>query len=189
MTEVGPVTYECPVRPRVLHVMESGYIAEIIDPATGQHVASGESGELVLTTLGRLGSPLIRYRTGDLVRSALDSQCDCGRNELALEGGILGRTDDMVCIRGVNVYPSAVEEIFRVHGGVAEYQVQISRRDALAEISIQAEPLPSVADAVAFAAELESALQVAFNLRIPVTAVVSGSLPRFEMKAKRWIQV
>lgn len=188
MTEVGPVTYECPVRPCVLHVMESAYIAEIIDPATGQHVASGEVGELVLTTLGRLGSPLIRYRTGDLVRSALDSQCECGRNELALEGGILGRTDDMVCIRGVNVYPGSVEEILRAHGGVAEYQVLVSRTGSLAEISIKAEPLAPVADAAMFAGELERALQMAFNLRIPVTVVAPGSLPRFEMKAKRWVQ-
>lgn len=189
MTEVGPVTYECPVRPRVLHVMESAYIAEIIDPATGEHVAAGQPGELVLTTLGRLGSPLIRYRTGDLVRSAVDTQCECGRSELALEGGILGRTDDMVCIRGVNVYPSAVEEILRAQGGVAEYQVQVSRRDALAEIAIQAEPDSSIADPAAFASRIEGALQTAFNLRIPVSAVPSGSLPRFEMKAKRWVQV
>ena len=189
MTEVGPVTYECPVRPRVLHVMESAYIAEIIDPATGEHVAAGQPGELVLTTLGRLGSPLIRYRTGDLVRSALDTQCECGRSELALEGGILGRTDDMVCIRGVNVYPSAVEEILRAQGGVAEYRVQVSRHDALAEIAIQAEPDSSVVDPAAFASRIEGALQTAFNLRIPVSAVPSGSLPRFEMKAKRWVQV
>lgn len=189
MTEVGPVTYECPVRPRVLHVMESAYIAEIIDPATGEHVATGQPGELVLTTLGRLGSPLIRYRTGDLVRSALDTQCECGRSELALEGGILGRTDDMVCIRGVNVYPSAVEEILRAQGGVAEYRVQVSRHDALAEIAIQAEPDSSIADPAAFASRIEGALQTAFNLRIPVSAVPSGSLPRFEMKAKRWVQV
>ena len=188
MTEVGPVTYECPVRPGVLHVMESAYIAEIIDPATGQHVATGEAGELVLTTLGRLGSPLIRYRSGDLVRSARDSHCECGRNELALEGGILGRTDDMVCIRGVNVYPSSVEEILRANGGVAEYQVLVRRTDSLAEISIQAEPLPAVTNATAFAEELERALQTAFNLRIPVAAVAPGSLPRFEMKAKRWVQ-
>jgi len=189
MTEVGPVTYECPVRPRVLHVMESAYIAEIIDPVTGAHVAACQPGELVLTTLGRLGSPLIRYRTGDLVRSALDTQCECGRSELALEGGILGRTDDMVCIRGVNVYPSAVEEILRAQGGVAEYRVQVSRRDALAEIAIQAEPDSSIADPAAFASRIEGALQTAFNLRIPVSAVPAGSLPRFEMKAKRWVQV
>ena len=101
----------------------------------------------------------------------------------------MGRTDDMVCIRGVNVYPSSVEEILRAHGGVAEYQVLVQRTDSLAEISIQAEPLPSVANAAAFAEELERALQTAFNLRIPVTAVAPGSLPRFEMKAKRWVQM
>lgn len=188
MTEVGPVTYECPVRPRVLHVLENAYVAEIIDPATGQHVPAGEAGELVLTTLGRPGSPLIRYRTGDFVRSGRDGLCECGRSELALEGGILGRTDDMVCVRGVNVYPSAVEEILRVHGRVAEYQVKVSRTDALTEIAIEAEPEPSVGDAGAFAAELEGALQTAFNLRIPVRAVAPGSLPRFEMKSKRWLQ-
>lgn len=188
MTEVGPVTYECPVRPRVLHVMENAFIAEIIDPATGQHVASAEPGELVLTTLGRPGSPLIRYRTGDLVRSGRDDLCECGRSELALEGGILGRTDDMVCVRGVNVYPSAVEEILRIHGRVAEYRVKVNRADALTEISIEVEPELSVADAGAFAGELEGALQTAFNLRIPVTAVAPGSLPRFEMKARRWVQ-
>lgn len=189
MTEVGPVTYECPVRPRVLHVMESAYIAEIIDPAGGQHVHAGEAGELVLTTLGRLGSPLIRYRTGDLVRAAVDSQCECGRSELALEGGILGRTDDMVCIRGVNVYPTAVEEILHARGGVAEYRVRVNRADALAEITIQAEPEVSIDDLTSFAAGLERALQTAFHLRIPVEAVPPGTLPRFEMKAKRWVQV
>lgn len=188
MTEVGPVTYECPVRPRVLHVMESAYIAEIIDPSTGEHAAAGQPGELVLTTLGRLGSPLIRYRTGDLVRAALDAQCECGRSELALEGGILGRTDDMVCIRGVNIYPSAVEEILRAQGGVAEYRVRVNRTEALAEIAIQAEPDSSIADPAAFASRIEDALQTAFNLRIPVSAVPSGSLPRFEMKAARWVQ-
>lgn len=189
MTEVGPVTYECPVRPRVLHVMEDAYIAEIINPVSGQSVHAGEAGELVLTTLGRLGSPLIRYRTGDLVRASVDSQCECGRSELALEGGILGRTDDMVCIRGVNVYPGAVEEILRGHGGVAEYRVLISRVDALAEVAIQAEPEASVVDPALFARQLERALQAAFNLRIPVEAVPPGTLPRFEMKARRWVQV
>ena len=101
----------------------------------------------------------------------------------------MGRTDDMVCIRGVNVYPSSVEEILRAHGGVAEYQVVVSRTDALAEISIKAEPLRAATDAAGFADELERALQTAFNLRIPVAAVAPGSLPRFEMKAKRWVQM
>jgi phenylacetate-CoA ligase len=189
MTETGPVTYECPVKPRVLHILESAYIAEIIHPETGAHVATGETGELVLTTLGRLGSPLLRYRTGDLVRAALDTVCECGRSELALEGGILGRTDDMVCVRGVNLYPSAVEEILRAHGGVAEYQVQVDTTPTLPEVTIDVEPLPAGPDAAGLAHQLESALQIAFNLRIPVSVVPPGSLPRFEMKAQRWVRI
>jgi phenylacetate-CoA ligase len=187
MTEVGPVTYECPARPGVLHVLDTAYIPEIVDPATGAHVDTGQAGELVLTTLGRIGSPLLRYRTGDLVRAALDSVCTCGRSELALEGGILGRTDDMVVVRGVNVYPSAVEEIFRSQPGVAEYQVQVHPTTALTQMTIHVEPRPEVADAAGLARQLEAALHTAFTLTIPVTAVPCGTLPRFEMKAKRWV--
>src|ERR1043166_2093811 len=106
MTEVGPVTYECPARPGVLHVMEEAYLPEIIAPGSGPPVNPGQEGELVLTTLGRTGSPLLRYRTGDLVRASEKWVCICGRSELALPGGILGRSDDMVVVRGVNVYPS-----------------------------------------------------------------------------------
>jgi phenylacetate-CoA ligase len=186
MTETGPVTYECPARPRVLHVLESSYIAEIVDPAGSGHVAAGQAGELVLTTLGRVGSPLLRYRTGDLVCAALDTVCECGRSELALEGGILGRTDDMVCVRGVNIYPSAVEEILRAHHGVAEYQASVDTASTLAQLAIRIEPQPDVQEPAALAHQLESALQNAFNLRIPVTVAPPGSLPRFEMKAQRW---
>lgn len=186
MTEVGPVTYECPVRPGVLHVMEGAYIAEIINPDTGAHVQAGEAGELVLTTLGRLGSPLLRYRTGDVVKSSIDTMCECGRSELALEGGILGRTDDMVVVRGVNIYPAAVEEVLRNHGGVAEYQMQVNAGSPMTELALKIEPRPDVTDPVVLADSLASALQAAFNLRIPVALVPAGSLPRFEMKAKRW---
>jgi phenylacetate-CoA ligase len=188
MTEVGPVTYECPVRPRVLHVLEGGYIAEIIDPATGAQLPPGETGELVLTNLGRLGSPLLRYRTGDLVKASLDTVCECGRSELALEGGILGRTDDMICVRGVNLYPGAVEEIIRGHGGVAEYQVRVNTAETLTQVALNIEPLPTVSDAAALARSLETALQTAFNLRVPVSLAPAGSLPRFEMKARRWVR-
>jgi phenylacetate-CoA ligase len=188
MTEVGPVTYECPVRPRVLHVLEGAYIAEIIDPATGAHVPTGQTGELVLTTLGRLGSPLLRYRTGDLVQASLDTVCECGRSDLALEGGILGRTDDMICVRGVNLYPGAVEEILRQHGGVAEYQVQIHPAETLVQVALRIEALPGVPDPAALAHSLETALQTAFNLRVPVTIAPPGALPRFEMKARRWVR-
>lgn len=189
MTEVGPVTYECPVRPRVLHVLENAYIAEIVDPQTGAANQPGETGELVLTTLGRLGSPLLRYRTGDLVRASRDTICECGRSDLALEDGILGRTDDMVCVRGVNIYPSAVDEVVRRTSGVAEYQVQVNASGTLTELSLKVEPLPEITSTESLIRELETALQTAFNLRVPVTAVPVGNLPRFEMKARRWLRV
>jgi phenylacetate-CoA ligase len=194
MTEIGPVTLECPVRPGVLHVLESAYFPEIINPQTGQPAAPGEAGELVLTNLGRTGSPLLRYRTGDLVQpQTLDPKlatlpCPCGRFDLALEGGIRGRTDDMVVVRGVNFFPGAVEEIIRQTGGVAEFRVRVAHVRALAELSVEIEPLPDCADPRALARRLESAFDNAFALRVPVTPVAPGSLPRFEMKARRWVK-
>ena len=185
MTETGPVTYECPAHPGVLHVIESAYLAEIIDPATANPVAPGQPGELVLTTLGRTGSPLLRYRTGDVVKMA-SQPCGCGRHEMALAGGILGRTDDMIVVRGVNIYPSAVEEIINAAEGVAEYQVRVSTSQAMAELSVQIEPAPDCADVAGLIAKLEKQFQTQFALRVPVTKVPPGALPRFEMKAKRW---
>lgn len=193
MTEVGPVTYECPAQPAVLHVLESAYFAEVINPATGRVVPRGEMGELVLTTLGRTGSPLLRYRTGDLVKPGAGSRkqgkpCACGRHELALDGGILGRVDDMVIVRGVNVYPSAVEEIIRSCEGVAEYRVKISQAQSLAEMSVEIEPAANCYDVAALVAQVGKAFETALVLRVPVRAVAPGALPRFEMKAKRWLK-
>ena len=187
MTEVGPVTPECPARPGVVHVMESAYFAEVIEPATGKILPPGEMGELVLTTLGRMGSPLLRYRTGDLVKTELKT-CACGKNDLALLGGILGRADDMVVVRGVNVYPSAVEEIIRATGGVQEYQVRISTAQALTEMSLQIEPHANCKDVGELVAKIEKVFQTQFTLRVPVTAVARGILPRFEMKSNRWLR-
>jgi phenylacetate-CoA ligase len=189
MTEVGPVTHECPARPGVLHVIESAYYAEIIDPITGQAVPPRQPGELVLTPLGRTGSPLLRYRTGDLVRAEpTGARCVCGRCDLALPGGILGRTDDMIIVRGVNVYPSAVDEILRANESVAEYQVRVSETESLLEISIEIEPRPGCTDVDALVNRLEKTFETGFALRIPVTAMPPGSLPRFEMKARRWVR-
>jgi phenylacetate-CoA ligase len=188
MTEVGPVSFECPARPGVLHVMESAFLPEVVDPATGAQVRTGDSGELVLTTLNRTGSPLLRYRTGDLVKASLDEICPCGRSELALEGGILGRVDDMVVVRGVNVFPGAVDQIIRSQAGVAEYEVKVSRAQALSELSVRVEPRPGSENPGALAHQLEIAFESALTLRVPVTTVPAGTLPRFEMKAQRWIR-
>jgi phenylacetate-CoA ligase len=186
MTETGPVTYGCPARPGVLHVIESAYYAEVVDPATLTPVPSGGTGELVLTNLGRLGSPVLRYRTGDFVRPSA-GPCACGTADMALEGGILGRTDDMIVVRGVNVYPGAIEEVLRACGGVAEYRVRVSQRLSLVELGLELEPAPGVG-AQALAHRVENALRDAFSLRVPVTVVPEGTLPRFEMKARRWVR-
>ena len=185
MTEVGPVTYECPERPSVLHIMEDAYLAEVVDIETGKPVRSGETGELILTTLLRVGSPLLRYRTGDLVKLVAD-QCKCGRHEPTLEGGILGRADDMVLVRGVNVYPSAVEQIIRKHTEVVEYQVEVDVQDAMTEILVTIESAVPGDDSTALAKRVEAALRDGLSLRVPVRCVGPGELPRYEMKAKRW---
>jgi phenylacetate-CoA ligase len=189
MTEVGPVTYQCPARPGALHVLESAYLPEVIDPHSESPVAPGETGELVLTTLDRIGSPLLRYRTGDLVKPRRRSVCTCGRHELALDGGILGRSDDMVVVRGVNIYPSLVEEIVRAYPEVAEYRVQLDCRSAMAELSLELEPAANSPGLASLAQRLEQSLQAALNLRVPVILLPPGSLPRFEMKAQRWVRL
>jgi phenylacetate-CoA ligase len=187
MTETGPVSHECPDMPGTLHILESAYLPEIID-AGGSPVRAGDTGELVLTTLGRTGSPLLRYRTGDLVRAGSGRCCACGRYDLALPGGILGRTDEMVIVRGVNIYPAAVEDVLRSFSEVAEYQVEVDRSGTLVELRLKIEPGPECAQPAGLAASVAGALHTAFNLRVPVSLAAPGSLPRFEMKGRRWSQ-
>jgi len=105
-----------------------------------------------------------------------------------LERGILGRADDMVVVRGVNVYPSAVEDIVRSFAGVAEYQVELSSRQALPEMSLQVEPTPDCTDVADLVRRLERGFETALSLRVPITLVPVGTLPRFEMKGTRWIK-
>jgi phenylacetate-CoA ligase len=189
MTEVGPASYACPARPGVLHIIESAYIPEVLAPSSDEPAEPGGTGELVLTNLGRICSPLLRYRTGDLVKLSADERCECGTWDMALEGGILGRCDDMIVVRGVNIFPSAVEEVVRSCGGVAEYCVESRTVRSLTELVLRIEPEPHVQHANEIVGRLESALRDAFGLRIGVTAVSPGDLPRFEMKARRWRKV
>ena len=189
MTETGPVSYGCPREPHRLRVMESAYIAEVIDPEDHRPAAPGEIGELVLTTLGRTGSPLLRYRTGDLVRPSRTKPSGCGSWELGLEGGILGRSDDMVVVRGVNLYPGAVEAVIRRCREVAEYRVEVDTRGSLCELKVQAEVSCDSVDGPELERRLETELRSAFALRIPVSIVATGTLPRPEFKANRWVRV
>jgi phenylacetate-CoA ligase len=176
MTEVGPTALQRSGESGVLRIIESSYYAEIIDPQTGTAVKDGEVGELVLTTLGRTACPLLRYRTGDLVKR------DTAKEGFALAGGIIGRSDDMVVVRGVNIYPSAIEAAVRSVPEISEYRVHVTRRGALSEISIEVETSSDSAPR-----QLEQALSAMLALRIPIIRASVGSLPRFELKAKRWI--
>lgn len=189
MTEVGPVTFQCPAQPGVLHVIESAYFPEVIDPKTGTPAAPGDTGELVLTTLDRIGSPILRYRTGDLVKPRPHGACACGSRDLALEGGILGRSDDMVVVRGVNVFPTTIDDLVRSAGGVAEYRVNLDCRGPMLEMSLDVEPAPDCADPAALLQHIEHAIQTALSLRVPVRMAARDSLPRFEMKARRWCKI
>jgi len=174
MTEIGPVSVSSADDPDLLLLRHQAYFCEVIEPDGERAVAEGDSGELVLTTLGRHGSPLLRYRTGDLVKPVPHP------GGFALEGGILGRLDDMVVIRGINVHPSAVEAVVRSLDGIGEYQVEVDLRQALPELRLRAEcPEPT-------ARRLEQAFRSTFSLRVPVEAVAAESLPHFEVKARRW---
>jgi phenylacetate-CoA ligase len=194
MTEVGPVTYECPVTPERLHVMEADFLTEVIDPATGAPSLPGETGELILTTLTRTGSPVLRYRTGDLVQPVNlpgdehATPCACGSVELSLDGGILGRVDDMVIVRGVNVHPAALESILHECGGVAEYQVEVFSTATRSELSLRIEARAGEGEPGEVARRVQKAIQNRLHLRVPVVAVPGGSLPRYEMKARRWLR-
>jgi len=188
MTEVGPVSYQCPEKPGTLMIIGSAYLAEIIDPESGEPVARGDLGELVLTTLKRVASPLIRYRTGDLVREDLEVAGKFGHCELGLAGGILGRVDDMVVVRGVNVYPSAVDAIMRSVPGTAEYRVTLVESKGMTEMEVEVEPGADVIDRAGLAKQVQAKLRTSLNLRVPVSLSGPESLPRFEMKARRWVR-
>ncbi|MBI4637125.1 MAG: phenylacetate--CoA ligase family protein [Candidatus Rokubacteria bacterium] len=178
MTEMGAYGYECEAQAGI-HVNESEFIAEVVDPATG---APAPEGELVLTNLGRAGSPAIRYRTGDRVRLA-DGPCPCGRTFMRLQGGILGRLDDMLIVRGVNVFPAAIEGILRRFPAVDEFQIEVFRQGELDEVRV----LVEIGEA-GTARPIQEALRVGLGIRLPVEPVPPRSLPRYELKARRVIR-
>jgi phenylacetate-CoA ligase len=187
MTEVGPVTFGCQESPGDLQVIESSYIAEVIDLKTNQAVTAGEQGELILTTLGRVGSPLIRYRTGDLVR------CDYLQSPnprwMILREGIQSRIDDMLTIRGINIFPAAIEKIIRANSEIVEYEVEVDLRKTLAELRLTIEPAVNVFDSKQLAKDIEHKLTELYAMRIPVKIAAPQSLPRYELKSRRWKKI
>ena len=185
-TEVGPISFECLEAPGFLHVNEGEYICEVLDIASDRAVSDGERGELVVTNLGRTANPVIRYRTGDIVVRQ-SSVCRCGRSWARLEGGILARADDMINIRGVNVYPASIESVVRRFSEVAEFRSTVSRAGSLRALTLEIEATGETNSQSDLAARVSHQLRLALGLTVPVKVVVAGTLPRFEMKARRFI--
>jgi phenylacetate-CoA ligase len=177
-SEVGPWGYADPER-RGLRVVEWEFIAEFRSLESGGPARNGELSELVLTTLGRVGSPVIRYRTGDVVRPQFDPP---GANRFVLlEGGVLGRVDDMLIVRGVNVYPSAIEQIVREFPEIAEYRLIATKQGEMDALTLEIE------DPLRNPQRVAERLQLRLGLRVAVDCVEAGSLPRFEHKGRRFV--
>jgi len=185
-TEVGPVSFECLEAPGFLHLNESEYICEVLELFSDRDVPDGERGELVVTNLGRAANPVIRYRTGDIVVRQ-SSPCRCGRTWARLEGGILARTDDMINIRGVNVYPASIESVVRRFSEVAEFRSTVRRAGSLRALTLEIEATDATNSHSELAGRVAHQLRLALGLTVPVTVVAAGTLPRFEMKARRFI--
>ena len=178
LTEAGPFGYPCP-EGHGLHVDEREFVCEIVDQDLNPTLP-GERGELLLTPLGRTGFPVLRYRTGDVVIRA-DERCPAGHPDRWLPGGIVGRTDDMVVIRGMNVYPSAIEEAVRHLSGSGEFRITFySERSGMDEVKLEVE-LAEGGDA----RRLQEIMRQQLGLRVRVVPVASGVLPRHAGKARR----
>ena len=195
---VGPgVAGECEARDG-LHLADDHFLPEIVDPATGTVRPVGEEGELVLTTLTKRAMPLLRYRTGDIT-TLTDAPCVCGRTTARI-ARIKGRTDDMLIVKGVNLYPSEVEgTLLAVEELVPHYQLLVDRRTTLARLEVQVEPAPAVVERcggfdaahpvlVELRRRVGERLARAIGLTAEVTLVAPRTLPRSEGKAVRVIE-
>ncbi len=190
MTEVGAHGFSC-IREQGTHLTEAEFVFEVINPETGEHVAPVDGiyeGELVVTNLGRGCMPLIRYRTHDLVRLTQD-RCSCGRIFSRMLGGIIGRADDMIVVRGINLFPSAFESIVRGYPEIAEFLIEVYKIKGMDEVRLKVEPLPQVTDTKSLLARLAEELRARLGLRIDVQGVEPGALPRYQMKAKRLVRL
>lgn len=184
----GPgVAFECPEQDG-LHIWHDCYIVEIIDPKTGETLGPGEKGEMVVTPLVKEAMPLLRYRTGDITM-LMEDDCPCGRGQKIAR--LFGRSDDMLTVRGINVFPSQIEHVLKNIPEVGDqFMVYIDRLNHLDEMTIEVEINKhlfsgELSDLARLQNKIGKALHETLTLRANVLLVEPGSLPRFEGKAKR----
>ena len=197
---IGPgVAGECEAR-EGLHVADDHFLPEIVDPATGAPRAEGEEGELVLTTLTKRALPMLRYRTGDIT-ALTTAPCRCGRTSARI-ARLKGRADDMLVIKGVNVYPSEVEAaLLAIAELEPHYQLLVDRRATLARVEVHVEPAPALLarcggtwtdghpEVEALRREVGDRLRVAIGLGVDVRLVPPQTIPRSEGKAVRVVEL
>lgn len=186
MTETGPVTVECSVTPGLLHIIENAFIAEVIDLNTQKKLSFGSIGELVLSSFGRAGCPLLRYRTGDIVL-LIDQKCSCGFNGQSLLGGILSRVDEMIFLKGNNIYPSALQHLLHAIEGIIDFRITFYKEEGNPQLVFEIETLPTNSESIKN--RLEKLIQTAFLFKPVIKIVPKGTLPIQEMKSKRFIQI
>ena len=178
-TEVGAWGVMC-ISQNGVHLNEDEFICEVIDPETGKYT---DEGELVITNLGRVGMPVIRYRTGDFVKLKSE-RCSCGSKHRILDGGVVGRLDNAIIVRGLNVYPATIENIILKVQDVHEFAVRAYSGDIFDELEIQIETTNPNSDETV--SEVTAAIRDELGLRAIVKTVPNGSLPRYELKSKRF---
>lgn len=177
-TEIGPWGFG-DAQGTGLHVLESEFIAEFLALDSDEPAAEGELAQLVLTSLGRHGMPVIRYRTGDLVRPTWPTSGD--NRFVLLQGGVLGRFDDMLIVRGVNVFPSSIDQIMHSFPEVAEYRFTIRKRGAMDDMLVEVE------DHLGQPARIAKELLLRLGLKVEVQLAEPRSLPRVEGKGRRFV--
>ncbi|MDR1690504.1 MAG: phenylacetate--CoA ligase [Candidatus Methanoplasma sp.] len=188
--QAGPMFSECEER-NGIHIGADIMYVEIVDSDTGEILEDGERGEMVVTMLKKEALPLVRFRIKDIT-SLMKDECPCGRTSPRISR-ITGRADDMLIIRGINVFPSQIEyTLMRIPQIGDQYMIEVSREGALDNMKIQVEIKPEffsdkVEDMVKLRAHIESELKKYLNLAVPVELKAPGALPRFEGKAKRVI--
>jgi phenylacetate-CoA ligase len=187
-TEIGAWSFECADQPGGMHVNEALFLVEIEDIQTGEIIeAPGRRGKMVITALDRMAQPCVRFDSKDVIEWAAEP-CSCGRTSRLIKGGVVGRADDITKVKGVLLAPSAIEEVVRgIEGLGDEYEVIVEKAGDADRIKLRVEVLPQAEDQCALIEnELVDQLRLKTNLRYDIEICGCETLPRYEVKAKRF---
>jgi phenylacetate-CoA ligase len=187
-TEIGAWSYECIEQSGGLHVNEAFFLVEIQDIETGEYIEEpGRRGKMIITALDRIGQPCIRFDSKDVIMWSSDL-CPCGRSFRRIEGGVIGRADDITKVKGVLLAPAAIEEVVRGLKGLSdEFEVIVDKKGDVDRITLKVELMPdSITRRDSIEAELKDQLRLKTNLGYILEFHEYGSLPRYEVKAKRF---